>query len=460
MKFLGLDISKAPKYPKGAIGAVAVGQPGGGSFIREGNTGDWQKYTPSNTRDSMMASSVPYACTDLISSDVAKLKINYVKRKKKVWREAKGPRYVKLLCNPNPYQTRDQFIKAWVSSKISWGNAYILLTRNVAGTIVQMDALNPRYVVPLVAPDQSVFYQITMSPLQVTPLESNVVPASEIIHDRGMCLKHPLVGVSPLSACAAAVSMTASMTDNSAAFFANSARPSGVLTAPGKISQTTADEIKAYWAKNFSGNSSGKLAVLGDDLKYAAMTMSSTDAQLIEQLNFSVADIARCFHVPLHKIGADQMRTAGTSNAVYEAAYYSDCLQSYIEAIEMLLTSAFDLPSDRGIQFDLSGLMRMDEGAMITANAASVKAGIMAPNEARAKQGLKPKKGGNTPYLQMQNYALSALAARDKAGAPNTPVPMPDGTGVGPNGEPLPAAAPPVTEPSKPVTPPAEKPAK
>ena len=35
------------------------------------------------------------------------------------------------------------------------------------------------------------------------------------------------------------------------------------------------------------------------------------------------------------------------------------------------------------------------------------------PNEARAEIGLQPVAGGDTPYLQQQNYSLAALAKRD-----------------------------------------------
>jgi phage portal protein BeeE len=42
----------------------------------------------------------------------------------------------------------------------------------------------------------------------------------------------------------------------------------------------------------------------------------------------------------------------------------------------------------------------------------------MAPNEGRAKLDLKPAEGGNSPYLQQQNYSLAALAKRDAQADP------------------------------------------
>jgi HK97 family phage portal protein len=366
----------------------------------------------------MLASSAVFSCVDLISSDVGKLRIKYVKLAEGVWQESTAPRYTKLLRNPNHYQTRAQFIKAWVASKLTHGNAYILLTRNSAGVVISMDVLNPKYVVPLVAPDGSVFYQCTMSPLMVSPLEATVFPARDVIHDRGVTSWHPLVGLSPIQACAASAVLANAITSNSAAFFSNAARPSGFLTAPAAISNETAARLKATLEANYTGANSGKTLIGGDGLSYQPMTMTGTDAQTIEQLKWTAEDVARCFHVPGHKIGLDGGARTASSSAIYEAMYYSDCLQAYLEDIEQLLDSGLGLPDGAGLRFDTRGLMRMDEAAQHTANAQGVGSGVMKINEARATLGLGPVEGGDTPYLQQQNYSLSALAKRDAAGPP------------------------------------------
>lgn len=401
------------KRPKESIGAVAVGYPGGTGLIKEPYMGAWQQNKSLVTRDGMLASSAVFACVDLISSDVAKLGINFVRYTDGVWQQSSAPRYTDVIRKPNSYQVRAQFVKNWVASKLTHGNAYILLTRNNIGAIIRMEVLNPRWVVPLVAPDGSVFYQVTMSPLAVEPLEQIVVSARDVIHDRGITAWHPLVGMTPIAACAASATLASSITTNSAAFFSNAARPSGFLTAPGAISQDTANRLKETLETGYTGQEMGKTLVGGDGLAYTAMTMSGTDAQTIEQLQWTAQDVARCFHVPGHKIGLDTgARTAQTS-AIYESMYYSDCLQAYLDTIELLLDDAFAVPDGAGLRFDTQGLMRMDEAARHAANAQAVGAGYMKPNEARATVGLAPVVGGDTPYLQQQNYSLAALAKRD-----------------------------------------------
>jgi HK97 family phage portal protein len=422
MRVLGWDVTKAfKKRPEASVGARAIGAPGSSGYIREPYTGAWQQNQSMTTRDGMLASSAVFACVDLISSDVSKLRIKYVKLDKGVWQEASAPRYTSVLRKPNPYQTRDQFIKNWLASKLTFGNAYILLHRNSLGAVVAMEVLNPKYVIPLVAPDNSVFYQVTVSPLQVSPLEATVYPARDIIHDRGITSWHPLVGLSPITACAAAAVLANGITTNSAAFFGNSSRPSVFLSAPGAISNETAERLKAQIEAGYSGVNTGKTMVGGDGLTFSAMTMTGVDAQLIQQLQWTTADVARCFHVPLHKIGAEGGSSRSvTSSAVYEAMYYSDCLQAYLEAIENLLDDALGVPDGAGFEFDTTGLMRMDETARHAANAQAVGSGVMAPNEARATIGLPPIEGGDTPYLQAQWVPLNLLAKR-QAAATTTP---------------------------------------
>ena len=55
----------------------------------------------------------------------------------------------------------------------------------------------------------------------------------------------------------------------------------------------------------------------------------------------------------------------------------------------------------------------MDMGTLVETLAAAVKGGIMTPNAAMAKLNQPPVDGGDTVYLQQQNYSLSALAKRD-----------------------------------------------
>ena len=127
--------------------------------------------------------------------------------------------------------------------------------------------LDPRLVVPLVADNGDVYYQLQRDPLSELP-SAVTVPASEIIHDRWNTLYHPLVGLSPIYAAGVSALTSLNIQRNSANLFKNSARPGGVLTAPNAIEESTAQRLKAYFEENFTGDLAGKVAVLGDGLEY------------------------------------------------------------------------------------------------------------------------------------------------------------------------------------------------
>jgi phage portal protein BeeE len=81
--------------------------------------------------------------------------------------------------------------------------------------------------------------------------------------------------------------------------------------------------------------------------------------------------------------------------------------------MELLLDEGLKLPSDVMVELDLDALLRMDPKARFAAYETGVKAGVIAPNEARLSENKSPVKGGDTPYLQQQNFSLAALDKRD-----------------------------------------------
>ena len=60
----------------------------------------------------------------------------------------------------------------------------------------------------------------------------------------------------------------------------------------------------------------------------------------------------------------------------------------------------------------------MDASSQMQILADGVKASVLTINEARANRDLPPVDGGDTPYMQQQNYSLSALSKRDAQSNP------------------------------------------
>lgn len=383
----------------------------GWTRIFDWTPGAWQTHHPYDTEKSVLAYPAVFACTTLIQSDVGKLRPTVQQWVNGIWVESIGHSVAKLLRKPNNYQNHIKFKEHWLNSKLVHGNTYVLKIRGIRGEIEVLHILDPLKVTPLVADNGDVYYRLNEDRLAELDEGQVVVPASEIIHDRFNCLYHPLVGLSPIFACGSSATMGLDILKNSKNFFKNGSNPGGILTAPGSISSETAERLKKYWQENFTGNNSGKIAAMGDGLKYEPMRMTNVDAQLIEHFNWSAETVCSTFHVPSYKIGVGAMPSYNNIEAL-NIGYYSDCLQSHIESMEAAIDDGLELGDGFRTQLDLDTLFRMDQSTLTKMLSDGLK-GIVKPDEARKRLNLPPVAGGDAVYMQQQNYSLEALAKRD-----------------------------------------------
>jgi HK97 family phage portal protein len=377
---------------------------GWSSVIRESFAGAWQQNIEVDPRENLLRFSAVYACVSGISLDIAKLVLKHKKKTDSVSVSQNG-RVQALLKRPNGYQNRFQFVQQWLTSKLLTGNAYILKQRDLRGVVTALHILEPDFVTVMVTDNGEVYYQIRQDNLSTK--QAVTVPATEVIHDRHVCLFHPLVGISPIYACGYPATMGNAISKNSAAFFKNNAQPSGILSAPARISDDTAQRLKDTWQDQYAGKNTGRIAVLGDGLKFERMSVSATDAQLIEQLKWTVEDVARAFRYPLYKLGAGAPPISNNVEAL-GLEYYSGCLQPLIESFESVLDDGLELDESEFIEFDLDGLSRMDTASQFKTAADSLK--IATINEARQKLNMPPIEGGDSVYLQVQNYSIEDLS--------------------------------------------------
>lgn len=386
------------------------------SWIREPFAGAWQR-NMEISNPTVLAYYAVFSCVSLIASDISKMPPGLkVKGSDGVWKNTQDEKIDRLFNKPNAFQNRIQFLETWINSKLCHGNTYVMKVKNAAGAITELRILDPDKVTPLVAEDGSVFYEI--NPDNISGLPAQVtVPAREIIHDRFNCLFHPLIGVSPIYACGMAAMQGKHILESSAFFFQNGGKPGGVITIPGSVSEEKAREIKNNWDSGYTGENAGKTGLLSGGAEYKAVTMSAVDAETVQQSKLSAEMCCSAFHVPAYKVGVGEMPSYDNIESL-EQQYYSQCLQVLIESIEVLLDEALDLDGRKGVELDISSLLRMDSERRMKTLGEGVKNTILTPNEARKKENLPPVEGGDALYLQQQNFSLPALARRDASDDP------------------------------------------
>lgn len=406
-------------------------------FIREASAGAWQR-NEEITLDNALSNPTLYACITLPSCDIAKLRPRLMRRAENgIWDEFENAAWSPILRRPNHYQNWFQFAQWWLTSKLTSGNTYALKRRDNRRVVTGAYILDPTRVKLLQSPDGSFFYELSPSNVMQLGLPQNenvvIVPAREIMHDVCCPLFHPLLGVSPIFAAGWPALLAKHIQNNSQKLSANGSSPGGVITAVGQISDVTAQRVKAYFEEEFSGDNYGKVAVLGDGLTYTPMSMvTAVDSQVIDILKWTDEQIAKCFHMPLFKVGGP-LPPYSSVEAVTQI-YYSDCLQSLVTAFESVFGEGIELPVHSAVSLDIDDLNRMDSATTMDVATKGVNGSVFTPNEARRKFDLKPLRGGDTVYMQHQDYAIEVLADRDAKGAigaglaqdPNAALPAPE----------------------------------
>jgi HK97 family phage portal protein len=405
-----------------ALQLSPLSQSGNGWFpwgiIRESFSGAWQTNTEIRVQE-VITNPTLFACVTLIAADVAKLCLRLVEEDSDgVWTPIESAAFSPVLRTPNRYQIITKFIEQWLISKLTQGNTYVLLERDNRRVVRAMYVLDPSRVTPLVTPMGDVYYQLKRDDLSQLAEDSVTVPASEIIHDRMICLFHPLVGVTPIYACGMAALQGLTIQRSSSNHFANASQPGVIITAPAGITDVQALALKTKWETEFGGDNAGKVAIIGGELKFNQLSQNAVDSQLIEQLKWGDERICSTYHVPAYMVGVGPPPPYANVEPLLQA-YHAQCIQSLLTNAELCLDGGLGLSEKidgkrYGTEFDITDLIWMDTTTKTAAAQGAISSGSMSPDEARKRYyGLGKVKGGNTPYMQQQMYSLAALAERD-----------------------------------------------
>ncbi|MBR0764132.1 phage portal protein [Bradyrhizobium japonicum] len=192
--------------------------------------------------------------------------------------------------------------------------------------------------------------------------------------------------------------------------FGNAARPSGVLSLKGTVTEATLTNAKAAWQASQGGDKAGGTAVLPTDAAWQPLTFNSVDSQFLEMRTYAVAEIARLFRVPLHtlmQVDRAQPRSIESIGQEFLSQALLPRLKSFEQELELKLLT----PEERdqfAIEFNIDGFARADLLARAQALSATVSARILNPNEARQIGfGLPAYEGGDV----FENFNTSSAHA-------------------------------------------------
>lgn len=322
-----------------------------------------------------------------------------------------------LLTAPSVQGTLYDWLHRCVTSLALRGNAYGLITaRDNLGYPTMIEWLHPDDVVVL---DQALSGPGSFTDPQWF-WRGRPVPAEDMVHIPWFSVPYRVKGLSPMEACAAAVSMGIEAQDYTVTWFQNGAVPPGKFKNTQKmVDQKQSDEIKGRLRRAIR---SREPLVYGADWDYEPIAVSAYEAKFIETLKLTATNVANIYGVPADMVGGD----AGASGLTYQNKnndslnFVKFTLRSWLEPLEEKLSTL--LPRGQYVKFNLDALLRADLPARMAAYVQARQIGLFSVDEIRALEELPPLPGGKgkdyTPLLVQVAQSRGIDAAQVKADDP------------------------------------------
>lgn len=362
---------------------------------------------------SAMQTSAVYACVRVISETIASLPLNVFEVEGDGSRKAIEYPLQRLLHDePNHEMTSFIWRETMLSHLLLWGNAYTQIIRNGRNGIIGLYPLLPDHMTVDRASNGELTYEYTTNSGQAVRLRPE-----DVLHIPGLGFDG-VMGYSPIAMEKNAIGLSVAAEEYGGKFFANGARPSGVLTHPHTVKDPK--RLRDSWNAAYGGSgNSGRTVVLEEGMEYKPISMPNNEAQYLETRKFQVEEICRIYRVPPHMIG--DLSHATFSNIEHQSISFAvHTIRPWLTRIEQAINRALIPEAEKGrfyVQFNLDGLMRGDYKSRMEGYAIARQNGWMSANDIRQLERLNPipaEQGGDEYLINGNMISISVAASGEK----------------------------------------------
>lgn len=211
--------------------------------------------------------------------------------------KADAPRAQGILNNPTQTSNAHAFWQSMFAQLLLGGEAFAYRWRNQNGTDMTWEYLRPSQVTPFLLEDGSgLIYNVTFDEPEVGVMEA--IPQSDLIHIRLLSQNGGKTGISPLSALGNELQIKDQSNKLTLSALGRSILAPGILSI--KHGGLLSDEEKASRSRKFmkqTSDSQNGPIVLDDLEDYTPLEVKSNVAQLLNQVNWTGAQIAKVYGV-------------------------------------------------------------------------------------------------------------------------------------------------------------------
>lgn len=360
--------------------------------------------------NSMTVSGV-YACVRVIAEDIASLPFSLYKRLPRGKEKATDhPIYYLIHDSPNEDMTAFAFKECMMTNLLLWGNAYAQIIRDRNGRIINLYPLLSSRMCVLKDRNNERIYQYTND-----KCETYILRKDQVLHIGGIGYDG-ITGLSPIAVAREAIGLAKVTEIYGNKFFANGARPGGVLEHPGVIKDP--EKVRKSWESVYKGaNNAHKIAVLEEGMKYHDIGIPQKDAQFLETRQFQLNEICRIFRVPPHLVG-DLSRSTFSNIEHQSIDYVVHTLRPWLvrleQAVNLCLLNEYER-EEYFAKFNVDALLRGDFATRMQGYAVGRQNGWYSANDIRELEDMNPipEDQGGDIYLVNGNMVTAKNASQN-----------------------------------------------
>lgn len=366
--------------------------------------------------------STAYRCANIIADDIASMPLQQFRKVgRSIVQVSPDPvnRNMAYLMEVSPNRWMSPFIfkKLWIYSLIWSGNAYIWQPPQAYRELFLLD---PNYTTPGFDENGDLWYKTQFpngSVEQIPWLEINHLMINS---------KNGLIGRGVLTFARETIGRQQGAFKTQNRIFASGLTSSAVMRMAGKLNDEARRRVKMEYQAAMSGESNaGGLAVLDETVeKFEVLSMKPTDAQFLESIAATDAEIANFFGLPLYKLNMGKQ--SYESNEQQNIDYLRTTLNPYLVQIEQGARLKWVPIAEQGdtyFRFIRESLLQTDAKSRATYLKMQIESGQISPNEARQVNDMSAYEGGDAYYIQgnMAKVGADGSLVMGNAGAGDPP---------------------------------------
>lgn len=394
----------------------------GGLFKRELKDWSWWKtmfpaYFSDNktivTAQTSLQASAVYACVRIIAGTIAAMPFVVHEDTNNGKRVAYEHDQFNLLKNKPGSYTSFVFRFNLIMYYLLWGNGYAEVVRNSLGRPIRY-VIIPSWQIKVEVMGDQVYYRVENEE------GTRVIKAENMIHLFDMSFDG-YQGVSRIEFAKENIAMMISSTKFGNKFYENGTFIGGWLEFQKTLKTEDIAKYRTSWKEVNGGmNNVGDVAIIDQGTKYNPhkISMPLSDAQYIESRQFAVAEIARIFNVPPHKIG--DLNKSSFNNIEQQAIeFVENCLMPIVVMMEQEFNSKIFRIRETNYytKVELKGLLRGDITARGEYQSKMFDRGVFSINDIRKLEDMDKVDNGDERFVPL-NFTTIEKAIRQEVTEP------------------------------------------